>query len=108
MIECGKVFGAAASTRNNDHVNVTSFIEVTNAGTNLKRRSLSLNLRGKNQNVCRMMTPPQDIQNIPQRRRLRRTHYPDAARRNRNPLPALRIEQSFRFQLGLELFKSNL
>jgi len=29
MIECGKVFSAAASTRNNDHVNVTSFIEVT-------------------------------------------------------------------------------
>src|SRR5207237_8088837 len=52
MIECGKVFSAAASTRNNDHVNVTSFIEVTNASTNLERRSLSLNLRRNNQNVC--------------------------------------------------------
>ncbi len=50
----------------------------------------------------------QNIQDVAQRRRLRRCHNPDARWQGRNRFLPLRRKQSLRLQLGLQLLERNL
>ena len=54
------------------------------------------------------MTPQQNVQNVAQGGRLRRSHNPDPARQRGDRLLARGVKQPFRFQLGLELLERDL
>ena len=54
-----------------------------------------------------MVPSPQDIQNISQRRGLRRSDNPDAARQRRDRLFAGGIEQALGFEFGFSCSKAN-
>ena len=81
MIEGGQILDRASATSHNDYVHVVSFVEMTNPVRNFERRRFSLYLRGKNQNVRRAMAPVENVEDVAQGSRLRRSHDADSARK---------------------------
>ena len=108
MVEGSQVFGRAATTGDDDHLNILDAIEILNAVTDVSRSTLSLHLCGINQNTGAVMAAPQNVEDVAQRGGLRRRDNSDAAWQCRNRFFAGRVKKTFRLELGLKLFECDL
>src|ERR1700722_803697 len=108
IIERRQIFRRPSAARYHNHFHTSLAIEVPPPRRHFLRRRFALHLRRINHHIHGVMSPLQYVQNVAQRRRLRRSHNPHPRRKRRQRLLSLRREQPFGFQLGLQLLKRNL
>src|SRR5580765_5440934 len=108
MIKRGQIFCRSPTAGHDDDIHTASLIEIANSRRYFGSRFGTLYLGWKNQDVRALMTPQQNVQNVPQCSRLRRSHNANSLGQRGDWLLASGIKQPLPFQFGLELFKSNL
>src|SRR5262249_22913333 len=108
VIERGQVLNRTPAPCHDNHIHSSTLIEVPNPSRHFNWRLQSLHLCRKDQHTRGLVPPLQNIQDIAQRRRLRRCHNSNPSRQGRNRLLTRFIKQPFCLQLRLQLFEGNL
>src|ERR1700722_3390524 len=103
-----QIFRRPSPARHYNHFHTPVAIKVPHSRRNFGGRRVTLHLRWINHHIHRVMPPLQYVENVAQRRRLRRGHNPHPRRKRRHGFLPLRREQPFCFELGLQLLERNL